>query len=108
MERIAAESGIEIEFVRSRKSLRKEDRVKAGLEKRGEHPGVVCIFSPMEPRGSYQPWHDKTNHKMYLKPDHGKRPALLSLLHRRGLGAVFIARAGVGVSTASYSGPQPI
>ena len=28
MERIAAEQGIEIEFVRSKKSFRKEDRVK--------------------------------------------------------------------------------
>ena len=50
MERIAAENGIEIEFVRSRKSFRKEDRVKTVLEKRGEHPGVVCILSAMEPR----------------------------------------------------------
>ena len=43
-ERIAAENGIEIEFVRSKKSFRKEDRVKEVLEKRGEHPGVVCIL----------------------------------------------------------------
>src|SRR5712692_8030621 len=72
MERIAAEHGIEIEFVRSRKSFRKEDRVKAVLEKRGEHPGVVCILSAMEPCGSYKPWHDKKTHKTYLKPDDGK------------------------------------
>jgi len=71
-ERIAAENGIGIEFVRSRKSFRKEDRVKAVLEKRGEHPGVVCILSAMEPCGSYKPWHDKKSHKTYLKPDDGK------------------------------------
>jgi hypothetical protein len=71
-ERIAAENGIEIEFVRSRKSFRKEDRVKTVLEKRGEHPGVVCILSAMEPCGSYKPWHDKKSHKTYLKPDDGK------------------------------------
>jgi hypothetical protein len=72
MERVAAENGIEIEFVRSRKSFRKEDRVKEVLSKRGEHPGVVCILSAMEPCGSYKPWHDKKTHKTYLKPDDGK------------------------------------
>jgi hypothetical protein len=72
MERIAAENGLEIEFVRSRKSFRKEDRVKAILNQRGEQSGVVCILSAMEPCGSYKPWHDKTNHRTYLKPDDGK------------------------------------
>ena len=72
MERIAAENAIEIEFVRSKKSFRKEDRVKEILVKRGEHPGVVCILSAMEPCGSYKPWHDKKTHKTYLKPDDGK------------------------------------
>ena len=72
MERVAAENGIEIEFVRSRKSFRKEDRVKEVLSKRGAHPGVVCILSAMEPCGSYKPWHDKKTHKTYLKPEDGK------------------------------------
>jgi hypothetical protein len=72
MEQVAAENAIEIEFVRSAKKFRKEKRVKAILEKRGEQPGVVCILSAMEPCGSYKPWHDKKNHKTYLKPDDGK------------------------------------
>jgi hypothetical protein len=72
IERIAADNAIEIEFVRSRKSFRKEDRVKAVLSKRGEHPGVVCILSALEPCGSYKPWHDNKTHKTYLKPDDGK------------------------------------
>src|SRR5436853_6035869 len=72
MERIAADNSIEIEFVRSKKSFRKEDRVKEILAKRGEQPGVVCMLSAMEPCGSYKPWHDKKNHKTYLKPDDGK------------------------------------
>jgi hypothetical protein len=71
-ERLAAENGIEIEFVRSRKSFRKEDRVKEILHKRGEHPGLVCILSAMEPCGSYKPWHDKRTGKTYLRPDDGK------------------------------------
>jgi hypothetical protein len=46
VQRIAAENALEIEFVRSRKSVRKEDRVKQ----------ILCILSAMEPCGSYQPW----------------------------------------------------
>jgi hypothetical protein len=60
MEGVAAENGIEIEFVRSKKSFRKEDRVKEILRQRGEHTGVVCILSAIEPCGSYKPWHDMT------------------------------------------------
>ena len=50
MERIAAENGIEIEFIRSKKNkFRQEKRVKEVLDKRGEGPGLVCILSAMEP-----------------------------------------------------------
>jgi hypothetical protein len=72
MEQLAVDSAIEIEFVRSRKSFRKEDRVQELLQNRGDHPGVVCILSAMEPCGSYKPWHNKKTHKTYLKPDDGK------------------------------------
>jgi hypothetical protein len=72
MERQAAGSGIEIEFVRSKKSFRKEQRVKEILKQRGEEPGLVCILSAMEPCGTYKPWHDKRTHKTYLKPNDGK------------------------------------
>ena len=72
MERLAAEEHIEIEFVRSKKSFRKEQRIKQVLEKRGEAPGLVWILSAMEPCGSYKPWHDKKTHKTYLRPDDGK------------------------------------
>ena len=72
MERLAADNALEIEFVRSKKSFRKEHRVKEVLEKRGDHPGVVCILSAMEPCSSYKPWHDKKTHQTYLKPDDAK------------------------------------
>jgi len=72
MQGIAADHGLEIEFVRSTKSFRKEHCVKEILKKRGENPGLVCILSAMEPCGSYKPWHDKKTHKTYLKPDDGK------------------------------------
>jgi hypothetical protein len=71
-ERLAKQNQIEIEFLRSRKNGRKEDRVKEILEQRGDKPGLVCILSAMEPCSTYQPWHNKKNHRTYLKPDDGK------------------------------------
>ena len=70
-ETLAKENGIEIEFVRKR-NVRKEDLVKTAIAKRGEHPGLVCILSAMEPCSSYQPWHNKSTGKTYLRPDDGK------------------------------------
>ena len=70
-EKAAAEAGLEIEFIRKR-SVRKEDRVKELLEKRGEHAGLVCIFPAMEPCSTYKPWHSKQTGKTYLVPDDGK------------------------------------
>jgi hypothetical protein len=55
-EQLAAENGIAIEFLRKR-NLRKEDRVKEILARRGNHPGLVCILSAMEPCATYKPWH---------------------------------------------------
>jgi hypothetical protein len=70
-ERLAAENGIEIEFLRKR-NVRKEDRVKEILAGRGDHPGLVCILSAMEPCSTYKPWHNKSTGKTYLLPDNGK------------------------------------
>ena len=70
-ERMAAEAGIGIEFVRKR-NFRKEDRAKEILAKRGGQPGLVCIFSAMEPCSTYKPWHNKQTGKTYLVPDDGK------------------------------------
>ena len=70
-ERLAKESVIEIEHIRKR-NVRKEDLVEAVLAKRGRHPGLVTIFSTMEPCATYQPWHNKQTGKTYLKPDDGK------------------------------------
>ena len=61
-----------VEFIRKIKAFRKEDRIKAILKQRGEHPGLVHIFSAMESCTSYKPWHDKKSGKTYLKYDSGK------------------------------------
>ncbi len=70
-ERLAEENGLEIEFIR-RKNFRKEKRIKEIIAKRGDHPGLVHIFSAMEPCPSYKPWHDKKSHRTFLKPTNAK------------------------------------
>ena len=71
-EQLAGEADVEIEFIRKR-NFRKEDRVKEVLARRGDHPGLVCILSAMEPCSTYKPWHDKqSGQKTFLKPDDGK------------------------------------
>jgi hypothetical protein len=70
-ERLAAEADLPIEFIR-RRNFRKEERVKEILLKRGDHPGLVHIFSAMEPCPSFRPWYDKKTGKSSLKSTEGK------------------------------------
>ena len=71
-ERIAKEHGLQIEFIRKGNSFRKEDRIREILEARGDHPGLVHIFSAMERCTAYYPWHDKQTHKTFVKSRQGK------------------------------------
>lgn len=71
-EQVAAEAGVEIEFVRSHKAFRKEQRIKDVLDKRGRHPGLVHVFSAMETCASFRPWHDKNTQRTSLKPSTSK------------------------------------
>ena len=71
-ERLAAEAGLQIEFIRRHKAFRKEEHIKAILAERGDHPGLVHIFSAMEVCPSYRPWHDKLRHTTHLKSTPGK------------------------------------
>lgn len=71
-ERLAQEAGLTIEFIRRVKDFRKEKRIKQLLATRGEHPGLVHIFSAMEPCPSFRPWHDKRSGKTCLKPAEAK------------------------------------
>jgi hypothetical protein len=70
-EELAAASGLQIDYVR-KKNFRKEDKVKAVLKERGTHPGLVWIFSALEPCTIYQPWHDKKSGRTYPQYDDGK------------------------------------
>ena len=58
-EQLAIEAGIEIEFIRRHKAFRKEDRIKAIIAERGDHPCLIHIFSAMEASTAYRPWYDK-------------------------------------------------
>jgi hypothetical protein len=64
--------GLEIEFIRKLRGFRKEERIKQILNQRGDHPGLVHIFSAMEACSSYRPWHDKKTGRSFLKPSPGK------------------------------------
>jgi hypothetical protein len=68
---VAEAHGLEIECIR-KNDFRKEDRIQELLKTRGTQPGLVHIFSAMEPCTSYRPWHDQATGKTYLKPDTGK------------------------------------
>ena len=69
---IAEKNGLEIEFIRKSKSFRKENHIRQILEIRGDHPGLVHIFSAMERCTAYYPWHNKKTGKTYVKNKQGK------------------------------------
>lgn len=72
VEHLVKQEGVELEFVRSHKSFRKEVRIKEIIKERGDHPGLVHIFSAMEGCSAYRPWYDKKRRQSYLKPTTGK------------------------------------
>ncbi|MCR4430988.1 MAG: hypothetical protein NUV45_08240 [Tepidanaerobacteraceae bacterium] len=71
-EKIAKDNNLEIEFIRKPGAFRKDDRIKQIISERGNHPGLIHIFSAMETCNTYKPWHDKASGKTYLKPDTSK------------------------------------
>src|SRR5271169_1023545 len=71
-EKVAASAGVTIEFIRKIKGFRKEERIQKILAKRGNHPGLVHVFSAMETCTSYKPWHNKTTGQTFLRYDSGR------------------------------------
>lgn len=71
-ERVAQENGLDIEFIRRPDGFRKEDRIQEVLAQRGNHPGLVHIFSAMERCPSFEPWHDKKTGHTTLRGRDGK------------------------------------
>ncbi|MBM2833714.1 MAG: hypothetical protein HW406_875 [Candidatus Brocadiaceae bacterium] len=70
-ERIARDSGLAIDYL-EKSNFRKEDRIAEILKMRGNHPGMVHIFSVLESCTAYEPWHGKKTHRAFLKPTAGK------------------------------------
>ena len=75
-------AGLQIEFIRKLKAFRKEARIKEIVAERGDHPGLVHIFSAMESCPSYRGWHEKTTHRTFLKPTSGKCLHYYFIFHR--------------------------
>jgi hypothetical protein len=71
-EAIAQENGLRIEFICKSGAFRKEERIRKIIEARGDHPGLIHIFSAMERCPSYVPWHNKETHKTYVKRSRSK------------------------------------
>ena len=69
---IAKEAGVQIEFIAKKDAFRKEARIKQIIKQRGDHPGLVHIFSAMERCTAYQPWYDKSTGRTELKTREGK------------------------------------
>lgn len=69
--KLARAAGLEVEFIQ-RKNFRKEERIAELLARRGPHPGLVHVFSAMEPCPAFRPWHDKTSGRTGVKITQGK------------------------------------
>jgi hypothetical protein len=69
---IAKETGLKIDFIKKHQDVDKDAVVKDIIQKSGDHPRLVHIFSAMETCTSYEPWHDKATGKTFLKYDSGK------------------------------------
>lgn len=70
-ERLAAENGLTIDYIR-KKNFRKEDKIKDILKKRGTDPGLVWIFSALEPCTKYFPWRNHQTGNTYLRSEDAK------------------------------------
>ena len=71
-EKIAAERGIEIEYIRKIKAFRKDERIEKIIKETGKTEGLVHIFSAMEKCNTYKPWHDKRTGKTFFKYETSK------------------------------------
>jgi len=105
-ERLAAENGLKIEFIRSPKSFRKDDKIDALLKERGMGEGLIQIWSQMETCPTYTPWHDKTTHKTFFKNDITKCKVYYFYFIDRYLGLCFIKVPTIAPFTATiyYNG----
>jgi len=67
----AAEQGLEIEYV-AKNNFRKEERIRKIIDQRGDHPGLVHVFSAMEACTTYKARQGRDTGYPFLKYDNGK------------------------------------
>ena len=60
-ERLARENELEIEYIRRQRQFRKQQRIKEIISQRGNHPGLVHIFSAMESCPTFEAYYSKRN-----------------------------------------------
>lgn len=71
-ERVAAQEGVQIEYLAKSKGVRKEEIIHKIVRERGDHPGLVHVLSVMESCHTFKPWHDKGSAKTGLRMRQGK------------------------------------
>jgi len=87
---VARTAGVEIEYLRRSKGVRKEELVAKVLAKRGAHPGLVHVLSVMEACTVFKPWHDKATGRTGLKMVPGKCATYYFYLIDPELGLIYV------------------
>jgi hypothetical protein len=70
--KLAADAGVEIEYLSRSKGVRKEDLVAKVLARRGTHPGLVHIISVVESCSTFKPWRNPKTAQPGLRMQTGK------------------------------------
>lgn len=105
-EKIAKDNDMEIEYIRNVKAFRKDDKIADILLERGEHEGLVKIYSQLENCNTYKPWTDKTTGKTEFKVDTTKRLHYYFYFIDKLLGLCFVKVPTVApfVATVYFNG----
>ena len=105
-EKIARENGMEIEYVREARKFRKEAKIDAIIEERGNHEGLVKIYSQLETFEGYRAWYDKATQKTSFKSDTIKCLTYYFYFIDKDLGLCFVKvpTAAPFIVTVYYNG----
>jgi hypothetical protein len=100
-EKIASENNLTIEYVRNVGAFRKDDKIADILAERGEHEGIVKIYSQLEMSNTYKPWTDKETGKTGFKFDKTKCLHYYFYFVDRKLGLCFVKVPTIAPFTAT-------
>jgi hypothetical protein len=104
--RIAAENGMEIEYISKVNAFRKDDKIADIIEADGEREGLIKIYSQLETCQTYKPWTNKETGKTGFRPDTTKRLHYYFYFIDKLLGLCFVKVPTVApfVVTVYYNG----